>query len=73
VTGFSYSCDPSSPNLYFTDVSVSDTFCKHVHFLWAKGIIAGCSGNQYCPTTEVGRDEMSKFLSNAFGLLLYGP
>ena len=21
VTGFAYSCDPSSPNLYFTDVS----------------------------------------------------
>ncbi len=73
VTGFSYSCDPSSPNLYFTDVSLSDPFCKHIHFLWAKGIIAGCPGNQYCPTTDVGRDEMSKFLTNAFKLLLYGP
>ncbi len=73
VTGFSYSCDPSSPNLYFTDVALSDPFCKHVHFLWARGIIAGCPGNLYCPTTDVGRDEMSKFLSNAFNLLLYGP
>jgi hypothetical protein len=73
VTGFSYSCNPASPNLFFTDVSTSDTFCKHVHFLWAKGVIAGCSANQYCPTLNVGRDEMSKFLGNAFALQLYGP
>jgi hypothetical protein len=73
VTGFSYSCDPSSPNLFFTDVSASDPFCKHVHFLWAKGIISGCPGSQYCPTSDVARDEMSKFLTNAFNLRLYGP
>ena len=72
-TGLSYSCDPASPNLHFTDVSVSDVFCKHVHFLWAKGVIAGCSGTQYCPDGDVGRDEMAKFLANAFGLILYGP
>ncbi|MGE5278071.1 MAG: S-layer homology domain-containing protein [Acidobacteriota bacterium] len=73
VTGLSYSCDAGSPNLHFTDVFLSDTYCKHVHFLWAKGIIAGCSANQYCPSLQIGRDEMSKFLSNAFNLLLYGP
>jgi hypothetical protein len=73
VTGFSYSCDPANPNLYFNDVSVSDPFCKHVHFLWAKGIIVGCPANQYCPTTDVARDEMAKFLTNAFKLVLYGP
>ena len=73
VTGLSYSCDAGSPNLHFTDVSTSDTFCKHVHFLWAKGVIAGCSASQYCPVLDVGRDEMAKFLSNAFRLLLYGP
>jgi hypothetical protein len=73
VTGFSYSCDAGSPNLHFTDVSTSDSFCKHTHYLWARGIITGCSATQYCPTLDVGRDEMSKFLTNAFGLLLYGP
>jgi len=73
VTGFSYSCNPASPSLFFTDVSTTDTFCKHAHFLWAKGVIVGCSASQYCPTLNVGRDEMSKFLTNAFHLLLYGP
>jgi hypothetical protein len=72
-TGFSYSCNTGSPNLYFTDITTSDSFCKHAHFLWAKGIIVGCPDSQYCPTTDVQRDEMSKFLSNAFKLLLYGP
>ena len=27
---------PGSPNLHFTDVSPSDSFCKHVHYLWAQ-------------------------------------
>jgi hypothetical protein len=73
VTGFSYSCDAGSPNLHFTDVFVADTYCKHVHFLWARGIIQGCSATQYCPSLDIGRDEMSKFLTNAFDLLLYKP
>ena len=73
VTGLSYSCDASSPNVHFTDVSASNSFCKHVHFLWAKGIIAGCSSTTYCPSGTVSRDQMAKFLVNAFRLELYGP
>jgi hypothetical protein len=73
ATGLSYSCNAGSPNLHFVDVPVSDSFCKHVHFLWAKGIIAGCSANQYCPADGVTRDQMSKFLGTAFNLVLYGP
>ena len=73
VTGASYSCNPGAPNLHFTDVAVSDLFCKHVHYLWAKGAISGCAATEYCPTGQVGRDEMAKFLGNAFGLVLYAP
>ncbi len=73
VTGFSYSCDASSPNLHFLDVTVADTYCKHVHYLWARGVVAGCSATEYCPSLDIGRDEMAKFLSNAFNLFLYGP
>ncbi len=72
-TGLSYSCDASSPNTHFVDVPVSDPFCKHAHFLWARGIIAGCTATEYCPNPAVARDEMAKFLANAFNLLLYGP
>ncbi|MGE5277812.1 MAG: S-layer homology domain-containing protein [Acidobacteriota bacterium] len=73
VTGLSYSCNAVSPNTHFTDVPASNTFCKHVHFLWAKGIIAGCGATLYCPNDPVTRDAMAKFLSNAFRLVLYGP
>jgi hypothetical protein len=73
ATGNSYSCSAASPNLHFTDVLVSDSYCKHVHYLWARNFIAGCTFNQYCPNGDVTRGEMAKFLSNAFGLLLYGP
>ena len=73
VTGLSYSCDAGSPNLHFTDVSTSDSFCKHVHYLWAKGIIGGCSATEYCPAAEVNRGAMAKFIANGFELELYGP
>jgi S-layer family protein len=73
VTGLSYSCDTGSPNTHFTDVPATDQFCKHVHFLWAKGVVTGCTGTTYCPDSDVARDEMAKFLGNAFQLVLYGP
>ncbi|MGE5346129.1 MAG: S-layer homology domain-containing protein, partial [Acidithiobacillales bacterium] len=73
VTGLSFDCDPGSPDIHFTDVPAGDPFCSSVHFLWARGIIAGCSATQYCPALPVTRDQMAKFLSNAFGLQLYGP
>jgi cysteine-rich repeat protein len=73
VTTRSYSCDPSSPNLHFTDISTSDSHCKHVHYLWAKGIVSGCMADEYCETGEVTRGEMARFLSTAFAPNLYEP
>ena len=73
TTSRSYSCEWGSPNLHFTDVSSSSPFCKHIHYLWAKGIVDGCSATTYCPGQPVTRDAMAKFLVNAFGLELYGP
>ena len=46
ITGLSYSCNAASPSVHFTDVPASDPFCKHVHYLWAKGIVAGCTGDR---------------------------
>jgi len=72
-TGLSYSCNPASPNLHFTDIGVSDAFCKQVHFLWARNIVSGCTATTYCPTQGVTRDQMARFLGNAFDLVLYAP
>ncbi len=73
VTGLSYSCDAASPNLHFADVAISDSFCKHVHNLWARGIVSGCAATEYCPMGQVTRGEMARFLSTAFAPTLYGP
>jgi hypothetical protein len=73
TTSRSYSCAAGSPLVHFSDVTVSNAFCKHIHYLWAKGIVDGCTATQYCPTAAVARDAMAKFLANGFGLQLYGP
>jgi hypothetical protein len=73
ATNLAYSCEAASPNVHFTDVPPSHIFCKHIHFLWAKGIVSGCSPTQYCPDEPVTRDVMAKFLANGFGLKLNGP
>ena len=73
VTGFSYSCDPNGSNTHFDDVPASNSFCKHAHFLWAKGMISGCGPTTFCPGAAVTRDAMARFLTNGFGVQLYGP
>ncbi len=73
VTSRSYSCVSGSANLHFTDVPVSNAFCKHIHYLWAKGIVDGCTATAYCPGSPVARDAMAKFIANGFGLQIYKP
>ena len=73
TTSRSYSCVSGSASLHFTDVPVSNAFCKHIHYLWAKGIVDGCTATTYCPSSPVARDAMAKFIANGFGLQLYGP
>jgi hypothetical protein len=73
VTNRSYSCDQASPGTFFTDVPAANSFCKHAHFLWAKGIISGCGATTYCPNDPVTREAMAKFLANGFQVQLYGP
>jgi hypothetical protein len=73
TTSRSYSCVSGSANLHFADVSVSNAYCKHIHFLWARGIVDGCTATAYCPGSPVARDAMAKFIANGFGLRLDGP
>ncbi len=73
VTALSYSCDAASPDFHFTDVPVSSPSCKPIHYLWAKGIVSGCSATEFCPSDAVNRGAMAKFITNGFGLKLYKP
>ncbi|HKF44810.1 MAG TPA: S-layer homology domain-containing protein, partial [Thermoanaerobaculia bacterium] len=73
VTGRSYSCNPASPNLFFTDITTSDVFCRHTHYLWAKNVISGFADGSFGPGLLVTRGAMAKFISNGFGFTLYSP
>jgi hypothetical protein len=72
-TGRSYSCNRDNPDSHFEDVGPMSFACPHANYLWARGIIAGCGPDAFCPDGDVARGEMAKFLVNAFQLKLYGP
>jgi hypothetical protein len=73
VTGRYYNCQSLGPDVFFTDVPRTDPFCAPIHYLWARGFIAGCGATTYCPGDPVTRDAMAKFLVNTYDLKLYGP
>ena len=37
-----------------------------------RGVVSGCGGGNYCPSSAVTREQMSVFISLTFGLTLYG-
>jgi hypothetical protein len=73
ITLRSYSCNVGTPMLHFTDITTSDIFCRHTHFLWAKNVISGFPDNSYQPNGLVTRGAMAKFLANGFNFVLYKP
>jgi hypothetical protein len=64
---------PACTTPVFNDVPASNPFCRWIEELVRRGVVAGCGGGNYCPTTPVTRDQMGVFLSGTFGLTLYGP
>jgi hypothetical protein len=76
--GKSYDCSGSGNSL-FTDIDRLDPFCRHVHFLLARGITTGCEPGKYCPNPIVTRGQEAMFVarailgSDAAVPLAYGP
>jgi hypothetical protein len=68
----SYDCSDGLPN-HFGDVPDTSDVCKQVHFIWANGVADGNQAGQYRSDDLVTREQMAKFLSNAFSLQLYKP
>ena len=46
---------PVPPTSTFTDVPASHPFCRHIHYLWARGIVAGCSRHALLPERSGAR------------------
>jgi hypothetical protein len=57
----------------FADVPASSPFCRWIEELARRGVVSGCGGGNYCPSSAVTREQMSVFLAVTFGLQLYGP
>lgn len=70
-TNRSYRCDSASPQLYFADVTATDNYCRHVHYLWARGVVSGCGGNNFCPLDDITRAPTAVLLARGFELSLY--
>ena len=66
VNGTAYGCGSGGSSV-FTDVAPESPYCRHVHFLAAQKVTAGCSATSFCPNSLTSRREMAVFLAK--GLL----
>ena len=64
---------PACTTPVFNDVPASSPFCRWIEELARRGVVSGCGGGNYCPTSPVTREQMGVFLTGTFGLKLYGP
>ena len=60
----SYSCTAGGTSL-FGDVPPTDSGCRFIHYIYSRGLTAGCGGGNYCPAGNVTRWEMAVFLATA--------
>jgi hypothetical protein len=70
--GFEYT-PPACGTPIFSDVPPSSPYCRFIEEMARRQITSGCGGGNYCPTDAVTREQMSVFLSTAFGLRFVPP
>ena len=63
---------PACTTPVFADVPASSPFCRWIEELVRRGVVTGCGGDNYCPTADVTREQMSVFLTVTFAIALYG-
>jgi S-layer homology domain len=71
ATGRSYSCVEDNGRATFSDLGPGDPLCAPVCYLWAKGVVDGCSATEFCPASPVTRASAAVFVVDGFGLQLY--
>jgi hypothetical protein len=64
------SCPTVACTGHFTDVQASNPFCTYIEGVFNAAVVSGCTSTLYCPTNNVTRDQMAKFLVNGFGFTL---
>jgi hypothetical protein len=62
IAGMGYNCTAGGTSL-FSDVAVTDAFCRHAHFVVARGILDPCATSQFCPSSSLLRGDMAIAIS----------
>ena len=75
--GCAYDCATPGGATCFSDVIPlpdpgGTASCKHIHYLYGRGVVAGYGNGTFQPASLVRRDQMAKFLANGFAMKLYG-
>ncbi len=53
---------PPCTTAMFNDVPASSPFCPWVEELARRGVVSGCGGGDYCPSSPVTREQMAVFV-----------
>jgi len=70
---YSSSYSPPAATGFFADVPANYWAASWIEQLAAEGVTAGCGGGNYCPGSEVTRDQMAVFLVRTFSLPIIVP
>lgn len=70
VNGNPYSCSSDgSADSNFGDVAATSPFCRHIHFIAAENVTAGCApGSLFCPAATTSRAAMAAFVGRALNV-----
>ncbi len=59
---FGFVPPPCGATPMFPDVPVSSPFCPWVEELARRGVVSGCGGGNYCPSSSATREQMAVFV-----------
>jgi S-layer homology domain len=57
----------------FSDVPATSPFCRWIEELFRRGVVGGCGGSLYCPSSAVTRDQMAVFVLRTLDPTLVPP
>jgi hypothetical protein len=57
----------------FGDVPADNPFCRWIEELARRGVVAGCGGGNYCPSSAVTREQMAVFVLRTLDPTLNPP
>ncbi len=64
---------PACGTPVFNDVPASSPFCRWIEELARRGVVSGCGGGAFCPSTSVTREQMAIFVLRTLDPTLTPP